>query len=595
MSEAKRKCRQYNTNYLMYGFIPSPSNAQLPMCLLCNRVLSNEAMKPSRLQEHLQKIHPDKQNKNLLFFTNIRDKFLKAPSVSGLLTTSSTQCDDGLIASYNTSKLIAKSGKAHTIGEQLILPAIKEVLETVLHHSASYNVIKKVPLSNDTVRRRIDEMAEDVEVSLCELLVSNKFSLQVDESTLPGNEALLLAYVRLFKEGKIIQEMLFARTLIADTKGESIFKTVKDYFKEKNIPLVNIMSVATDGAPAMVGRHRGFIAFLKKEVPGILAVHCVIHRQHLVAKNLSDRLHQSLRYVISAVNKIRSNSLNDRLFAQLCKDNDEEFNRLILHTEVRWLSKGACLNRFWNIFESILEFLEEKNVDLRSKLLQFKTDIAYMTDLFAKFNDINLQLQGDKLNFITTKSIISAFQKKLTLWKHNFGRNEFSQFPILSDLHKNSKISFDDTQIYCQHLQSLDKDFSQRFDDILSLEIPQWVINPFVNIESAKLQYQEELIEISTNEMLKASFKNGENLTEFWLQSTISQIYPGLWTVVQKLLIPFPSSYLVERGFSAVTNLITKKRNQLDIVKRGDLRLHLTNFEPNVKKLALNHQAQPSH
>lgn len=218
-----------------------------------------------------------------------------------------------------------------------------------------------------------------------------------------------------------------------------------------------------------------------------------------------------------------------------------------------------------------------------------------MTDLFAKFNDINLQLQGDDLNFITTKSIISAFQKKLTLWKHNFGRNEFSQFPILSDLHKNSKISFDDTQIYCQHLQSLDKDFSQRFEDILSLEIPQWVINPFVNIESAKLQYQEELIEISTNEMLKASFKNGENLTEFWLQSTISRIYPGLWTVVQKLLIAFPSSYLVERGFSAVTNLITKKRNRLDIVKRGDLRLHLTNFEPNVKKLALDHQAQPSH
>jgi hypothetical protein len=37
--------------------------------------------------------------------------------------------------------------------------------------------------------------------------------------------------------------------------------------------------------------------------------------------------------------------------------------------------------------------------------------------------------------------------------------------------------------------------------------------------------------------------------------------------------------------------LIMKKRNRLDMVKRGDLRLHLTNFEPNVKKLALNHQA----
>lgn len=98
------------------------------------------------------------------------------------------------------------------------------------------------------------------------------------------------------------------------------------------------------------------------------------NRQHLVAKNLSDRFRQPLRYVISAVNKIHNDSLNDRLFARLC--NDEDFNRLILHTKFQWLTKGVCLNRFWNIFNSVLEFLEDKDVDLRSKLLQFKTDIA---------------------------------------------------------------------------------------------------------------------------------------------------------------------------------------------------------------------------
>ncbi|CAH2008016.1 unnamed protein product [Acanthoscelides obtectus] len=38
-----------------------------------------------------------------------------------------------------------------------------------------------------------------------------------------------------------------------------------------------------------------------------------------------------------------------------------------------------------------------------------KTDIAYLTDLFTKFNMVNLQLQGDSLNLIKTKSILSAF------------------------------------------------------------------------------------------------------------------------------------------------------------------------------------------
>ena len=42
---------------------------------------------------------------------------------------------------------------------------------------------------------------------------------------------------------------------------------------------------------------------------------------------------------------IKAHSLNSRLFKHLCSKNDEEFERLLLHTEVRWLSKGICLNR----------------------------------------------------------------------------------------------------------------------------------------------------------------------------------------------------------------------------------------------------------
>ena len=32
---------------------------------------------------------------------------------------------------------------------------------------------------------------------------------------------------------------------------------------------------------------------------------------------------------------------------------------------------------------------------------------------------------------------------------------------------------------------------------------------------------------------------------------------PGLWSSVQRFLIAFPSSYLAERGFSAVATLVT--------------------------------------
>ncbi|XP_026331329.1 SCAN domain-containing protein 3-like [Hyposmocoma kahamanoa] len=590
MATAKKKCRQYSVDYLKYGFVPSEADKQLPMCLLCNNVLSNDSMKPSKLEDHLKRCHTDKIGKDLKYFQTLKEKYEKRPTMHSMFASTSQSNDDGLRASYNISLLIAKSGKPHTIGEQLILPAVEEVLKTVLHKSP-FDVLKRIPLSNNTVQRRIDEMSSDIESFLCDHLQKTHFSIQLDESTLPGNDALLLAYVRFIMEEEIHEELLFARTLETDTKGESIFNVLSNFFTEKSIPFTNIISVATDGAPAMVGRYRGFISHLKRIIPGLTAIHCVIHRQHLVAKHLSDRLNRSLHFVIKAVNKIRSNALNTRLFAQLCDENDEDFQRLLLHTEVRWLSKGACLTRFYSVFDSVLEFLESRDPDLKENLIKFKADIAYLTDLFKKFNDINLQLQGDSLNLIKTKGIISAFLGKLKFMKQNISRREFSQFPNLSQV----ECIDEDIHTYSQHLSALHDDFKTRFEDMLTMDIPPWIINPFEfdETEVANVALQEELLEISTNEELKVKFRKGYQT--FWLQAEIPEKYPGLWEIAKKFLIAFPSSYLVERSFSAVTNLLTKKRSKLNITERGDLRLLLTKIKPKIDRLLTLRQIHPSH
>ncbi|CAH2010362.1 unnamed protein product [Acanthoscelides obtectus] len=75
-----------------------------------------------------------------------------------------------------------KSGKPHTMGEKLILPAGEEVLKTVLHKPAS-DIIKRIPLSNNTVERRIDEMSSDIESFLCNYLQTTHFSIQLDNWT----------------------------------------------------------------------------------------------------------------------------------------------------------------------------------------------------------------------------------------------------------------------------------------------------------------------------------------------------------------------------------------------------------------------------
>jgi hypothetical protein len=47
--------------------------------------------------------------------------------------------------------------------------------------------------------------------------------------------------------------------------------TLEQFFVEKNIPFTNVIACATDGAPATVGRHLGFVSINVE--PNVLTIH----------------------------------------------------------------------------------------------------------------------------------------------------------------------------------------------------------------------------------------------------------------------------------------------------------------------------------
>ena len=65
----------------------------------------------------------------------------------------------------------------------------------------------------------------------------------------------------------------------------------------------------------MVGRHRRFTALIKRDIPGVIAIHCLIHRYHLAAKHVSGKLHDTLDFIVKCINIIKAKSLNDRISA----------------------------------------------------------------------------------------------------------------------------------------------------------------------------------------------------------------------------------------------------------------------------------------
>lgn len=225
-----------------------------------------------------------------------------------------------------------------------------------------------------------------------------------------------------------------------------------------------------------------------------------------------------------------------------------------------------------------------------------KCDIAYMTDLFSKFNEINLQLQGNDINPIKAKPVICSFMTKLSVFRQNIGRRELAQFPNLAQLENDGNpIPDDDILIFCDHLNLLHEDMTRRYQDLLNMQIPDWLINPFSEIPLNEIEstIQMEFIDLKNDLELKPLFK--QSYQEFWLQKEVSERYPGLWEAVKIYFIAFPTSYMAECGFSAVARLLTKQRNRLQVVKRGDLRLLLSNIDPNIRNLASKHQSHPSH
>lgn len=99
-----------------------------------------------------------------------------------------------------------------------------------------------------------------------------------------------------------------------------------------------------------------------------------------------------LATVVKAATFIKSNSIQDRLFRQLCEEYDEEFLRLLLHTEVQWLSKGNHLCYFVTLCYSTVLSLSDK--DLGEDTVGAKCAIFYLSDIFETLNLLNKQSQG---------------------------------------------------------------------------------------------------------------------------------------------------------------------------------------------------------
>ncbi|KAG2455657.1 SCND3 protein, partial [Polypterus senegalus] len=304
-----------------------------------------------------------------------------------------------------------------------------------------------------------------------------------------------------------------------------------------------------------------------------MAYHCIIHQMVLCA-SLGERYSEVMTTVMKLVNYLRASSaLQHRLLRSFLIEVNATFDDLLLHNNVRWLSKGKVLERFWALQKELETFLlDQKSAKAKPFVDLIKNDEKMET---RKLEVFKCDLQQDLLHF---PRLLDQ-----TAGKHH---------------HHN----------YAEFLDKLIKNFQTRFEDFpLGKQVLLCIENPFLvkNIaefsnEATKVfqwasaaSLQTELIELQENLALQESHCD---LVTFWTKMVTAAGVPLLQKMALQILTMFPSTYCCESAFSTMNMVKNTCCHTLTNEHLHQcLRLVLTPFMLKFKQLVAQRRCHLSH
>lgn len=270
-----------------------------------------------------------------------------------------------------------------------------------------------------------------------------------------------------------------------------------------------------------------------------------------------------------------------------------EHLQVLYRSEIRWLSRGKVLTRFYELKAEIAAFLSQTNspyAELFDSEL-WLAKVAYLVDVFEHLNTLNLSLQGKGHSKFEQLEKVNAFKRKLALWKIRVTKDRLDMFPNACQEILQLRSATDKSalkSIISAHLNKLQTRFNDYFPESAQSAEEEWVRDPFeTDVESAALPSEEEnqLIELTCDQSMKTKFSK-VSLSQFWCSVTVTSEYSTLARRAIKILLPFSTTYLCESGFSTLVQLKSKQRNRLDT--EHDLRIALSTILPDFEALVIS-------
>lgn len=452
--------------------------------------------------------------------------------------------------------------------------------------------IKCVSLSRNTITRRIEELAKNSKMQLNELCKNfETYSIAIDESTDITDTPQLAIFVRgVDSSFNITEELLALCPMEGNCTGAALFKEIDTAFEKAGLTYDRLVGIATDGAPAMIGKEQGLRGFIRRKLESlnvskdqILWYHCIIHQESLCSKII--QCDHVMNNVVKAINFIRSRALNHRQFRSFLDEINAEFSGIPYFTEIRWLSRGRTLKRFYDIREHVAAFLEAKgNLCINFDDDKWMNDFSFLVDITQKLNELNVRLQGKGKLIHNLFGEVTAFQKKLDLWITQIADSNYVHFPCLQE---QSYISVINREFFVSELKRMQEEFARRFKDFRTCEDQMKIFSmPFdVDPSDAPVELQMELNELQSDFDVKTQFLN-RNLVDFYKYGLPHTQYPNLTFHSKRFLVLFGSTWICEYLFSRMQLVKSNKRNSLsDAHLEDELRLAVTNIPADIEKL----------
>ena len=412
----------------------------------------------------------------------------------------------------------------------------------------------------------------------------------------------------------------------SDCSAKKIFNAFYLVMQRLQIPFQNIVAMSCDNASVMTGKHESFKKKLENMNKNVLILTCPCHSAALVAlaacKKIPDICEEFIRKIAFYIN---SSPKRTAIFREFCESFQESNHKILKLSQTSWLCRHACVQRILEYWDTIEKFLTEivmsektpsgqdllclmKNVNVKAYLLFLK----YILEFFNSFNKFFQKGEETRIQFLYSQSIIfltkicDNFLKSEVL-KHlpnvTFSQHDnqkclkeiflgleceeyLNQLMVTEDINVVTNIREHCLEFYVTAAEEICKKLpvNDKFLSALKVFLPQIALNDtdrnasfsYISFVSRTMGGFDEIslknewfslhLDFTETEKQNLSELNFDNMWIKILQSknNIGEIkYPNLTALVNTVRSLPNSNADSERIFSCLTDVKTKKRNNL--------------------------------